>query len=99
MRLLFIDEDLRNKVYNFDAILLIDTEGLGAPEKQNDPDYEKKDRVMATFAMGVSHFTIINILGEYMNNLTEILQIAIVSMARLEKVEISPDISNGSTLD
>jgi hypothetical protein len=93
MRLLFLDEDMKEKLdLGFDAILLIDTEGLGAPEKQNEPDSEKKDRVMATFAMGVSHLTIINVLGEYVNNLTEILQIAIVSMARLEKVDISPDI-------
>jgi hypothetical protein len=32
------------------------------------------------------------VLGEYMRDLTEILQIAIVAIARLEKAEISPDI-------
>ncbi len=91
MRLLFLDENMKKKL-NFDAILLIDTEGLGAPEKQNEADAERKDRLMATFAMGVSHLTIVNVLGEYMRDLTEILQIAIVAMARLEKADISPDI-------
>jgi hypothetical protein len=91
MRLLFLDETMKKKL-NFDAILLIDTEGLGAPEKQNEADAERKDRLMATFAMGVSHLTIVNVLGEYMRDLTEILQIAIVAMARLEKADISPDI-------
>jgi hypothetical protein len=89
--LIFIEEKLRNEI-EFDAILLIDTEGLGAPEKQNDVDTEKKDRLLATFAMGVSHLTLVNVLGEYMRDLTEILQISIVAMARLEKAEIKPDI-------
>jgi hypothetical protein len=91
MRLLFFEELLREKL-NADAILLIDTEGLGAPEKTNDADCEKKDRLMATFAIGVSDLTLINVLGEYMRDLTEILQISILAMARLEKAQISPDI-------
>jgi len=36
--------------------------------------------------------TIINVLGEYMKELTEILQIAVVTMTRLEKADIAPDI-------
>ncbi|CAG8531608.1 10068_t:CDS:1, partial [Acaulospora morrowiae] len=91
MRLLFLEKDLSDQL-NIDAIILIDTEGLGAPEKMNDPDSEKKDRILATFAMGVSNLTILNVLGESMRDLTEILQIAIVTMARLEKAGIAPDI-------
>jgi GTPase Era involved in 16S rRNA processing len=91
IRLLFLDEIMKKKL-NFDALLLIDTEGLGTPEKQNEADAERKDRLMATFAMSVSHLTIVNVLGEYMRDLTEILQIAIVALARLEKADISPDI-------
>ncbi|PKB98172.1 hypothetical protein RhiirA5_465520 [Rhizophagus irregularis] len=72
--------------------ILIDTEGLGAPEKMDDPESEKKDRTLATFAMGVSNLTILNVLGESMRDLTEILQIAIVTMARLEKAGMAPDI-------
>ncbi|CAI2191460.1 19664_t:CDS:1, partial [Funneliformis geosporum] len=91
MRLLFLEKDLSDQL-NIDAIILIDTEGLGAPEKMDDPDSEKKDRILATFAMGVSNLTILNVLGESMRDLTEILQIAIVTMARLEKAGIAPDI-------
>ncbi|CAG8480116.1 24027_t:CDS:2 [Dentiscutata erythropus] len=72
MRLLFLDEKLRDK-NKVDAILLIDTEGLGAPEKINDDHAAQSDRLLATYVM-------------------EILQIAIVAMARLEKAEIVPDI-------
>ncbi|CAG8563982.1 10873_t:CDS:2 [Ambispora gerdemannii] len=91
MRLVFLEKKLYDEL-NVDAILLIDTEGLGAPEKVNDPEAERKDRLLATFAMGVSNLTLINVLGEYMRDLTEILQIAIVAMARLEKAEMAPDI-------
>ncbi|CAG8591483.1 32092_t:CDS:1, partial [Racocetra persica] len=73
------------------AFILIDTEGLGASEKMGDAESEKKDRMLATFAMGISNLTIINVLGESMKELTEILQIATVTVARLEKVGMSPD--------
>src|SRR6266496_6564112 len=89
--LLFLEKDLSNQL-GVDAFVLIDTEGLGAPEKMNDPESEKKDRILATFAMGVSNLTILNVLGESTRDLTEILQIAIVTMARLEKAGIAPDI-------
>ncbi|RHZ83940.1 hypothetical protein Glove_86g224 [Diversispora epigaea] len=91
MRLLFLEEDLSNQL-GVDAFVLVDTEGLGAPEKMNEPESEKKDRILATFAMGVSNLTILNVLGESVRNLTEILQIAIVTMARLEKAGMAPDI-------
>ncbi|RIA94620.1 hypothetical protein C1645_873356 [Glomus cerebriforme] len=91
MRLLFLEKDLSDQL-NIDALILIDTEGLGAPEKMCDPESEKKDRILATFAMGVSNLTILNVLGESMRDLTEILQIAIVTMARLEKAGMAPDI-------
>ncbi|RHZ83314.1 hypothetical protein Glove_97g122 [Diversispora epigaea] len=91
MRLLFLEEDLSNQL-GVDAFVLVDTEGLGAPEKMNEPESEKKDRILATFAMGVSNLTILNVLGESMRELTEILQIAIITMARLEEADIAPDI-------
>ncbi|RHZ88693.1 hypothetical protein Glove_21g317 [Diversispora epigaea] len=86
-----LEDDLSNQL-GVDAFVLIDTEGLGAPEKMNEPESEKKDRMLATFAMGVSNLTILNVLGESMRELTEILQIAIVTMARLEEADIAPDI-------
>ncbi|CAJ0843131.1 1865_t:CDS:2 [Entrophospora sp. SA101] len=91
MRLLFLEKNLSDQL-GVDAFVLIDTEGLGAPEKMDDPESEKKDRILATFAMGVSNLTILNVLGESTRDLTEILQIAIVTMARLEEAGIAPDI-------
>jgi len=91
MRLLFLDKEVAKKC-KVDAVLLIDSEGLGSPEKMGDLEAEKKDRLLATLAMGISNLAIINVLGEYMKEMTEILQIAIVTMTRLEKVDIAPDI-------
>nr|XP_032834703.1 uncharacterized protein LOC116956925 [Petromyzon marinus] len=91
MRLLFLEEKLVKKL-KCDAIVLIDTEGLGAPEKMKDENAEQKDRILATFAMSVSNLTLINVLGEYMQDLTKILQIAIVAMAQLKEVKMAPDI-------
>ncbi|KAF0369731.1 interferon-induced very large GTPase 1-like [Gigaspora margarita] len=91
MQLLFLEKDLSVHL-GVDAFILIDTEGFSAPEKMGEPYSEKKDRRLATFAMGISNLTIINVLGESMKKLTEILQIAIVTVTRLEKVGMSPDI-------
>jgi len=91
MRLLFLDKEAA-KAFKVDAVLLIDTEGLGSLEKMGDIEAEKKDRLLATFAMGISNLTIINVLGEYIKELTEILQIAVVTMTRLEQADIAPDI-------
>ncbi|OXA58772.1 uncharacterized protein LOC118434886 [Folsomia candida] len=91
MRLLFLEDDLKEE-YGVDAILLVDTEGLGAPEKMNDPDCERKDRQLATFAMSISDLTLVNVIGESVRDLTEILQIVIVTMARLDEAEMTPDI-------
>jgi GTPase Era involved in 16S rRNA processing len=92
MRLLIVDEAV-SKDHNFDAILLIDSEGLGSTEKINDPEAVKKDRLLATFAMSISSMTIINVLGDTAKDLAEILQIAIVTMARLKRADISPDVT------
>ena len=91
LRLVFLEKKLIDEL-KVDAFLIIDTEGLGAPEKINDQNAEKKDRELATFVMGISDLIIINVMGEYMNSLTEILQIAIVTMARLDEANMSPDI-------
>jgi len=90
MRLLFLDQKVA-KACKVDAVLLIDTEGLGSPEKIGDIEAEKKDRLLATFAMGISNLVIINVLGEYIKELTEILQVAVVTMTRLEQADIAPD--------
>ncbi|CAG8446433.1 16012_t:CDS:2 [Dentiscutata heterogama] len=71
MRFLFLEKDLSEQL-GVDAFILIDTEGLGAPEKINNPELEKKDRELANFTMQISDLTIINILGDSKRELTKI---------------------------
>lgn len=91
VRLLFISEEYRAKL-GVDVLVLLDTEGFDAPEKSHLKDSKQKDRLMATFIMGVSDLVIINILGENVNEIKNILEIAIVSLTTLDVAEISPDI-------
>ncbi|CAG8524928.1 1478_t:CDS:2 [Dentiscutata heterogama] len=91
MQLLFLEKDLSDML-GVDAFILIDTEGLGASEKKGESESEKRDQMLATVATGISNLIIINILGESISELTEILQIvqtAIVTNAHLKKF---PDI-------
>jgi len=91
MRLAFLRDCLVME-YGFDAFLLIDSEGLGSPEKMNDEKSEQNDQLMATLAMGVSDLTMINVFGESITQVTEIMQIAILAMVRLEKTDMASDI-------
>lgn len=91
MRLLFLDEEFKAK-FGIDAIILIDTEGMCAPEKMMERDSDQRDRELATFAMLLSHLTIVNLMGEIMKEMTDILQIVIVTLARIEQVVIPPDV-------
>ncbi|KAF0488993.1 interferon-induced very large GTPase 1-like [Gigaspora margarita] len=84
MRFLFLEKGLSNKL-GVDAFILIDTEGLCAPEKTGNLESEKKDRMLANFAMQISNLTIINILGNSEEELTKILRITIKIMIILDK--------------
>ena len=53
--------------------MILDTEGLLAIEK-NDESYDKK---LASFAITLSHITIINVMGEINEAMKKILNIAI----------------------
>ncbi|KAF0445955.1 interferon-induced very large GTPase 1-like [Gigaspora margarita] len=94
MRLLFLEKGLSNQL-SVDAFILIDTEGLGAPGKIDETEFEKNDRMLATFAIGISNLIIINMLGESTKELIEILKIVqtgIVTRSCFERVDMSPDI-------
>ncbi|CAG8718135.1 40179_t:CDS:10 [Gigaspora margarita] len=81
MRFLFLEKGLSNQL-GVDAFILIDTEGLGAPEKIDMPELETNDRKLANFTMQLSNLTIINTLGDSKRVLTKILR-AIGTMTNL----------------
>ncbi|KAF0465721.1 interferon-induced very large GTPase 1-like [Gigaspora margarita] len=84
MQFLFLEKDLSNKL-GVDAFILIDSEGLCAPEKMVGTESEKKDRMLVHFAMQISNLTIINILGNSEEELDKILSITIGIMIILDK--------------
>ncbi|KAJ8050474.1 Interferon-induced very large GTPase 1 [Holothuria leucospilota] len=69
-------------------IVIIDTEGLGAPEKFL-PMYFEHDNELATFALCNSDLTLINIGGQTMGEeMTNVLQIAAHAFIRMKEVNL-----------
>ena len=85
-QLLTLNETLRVKT-NFHHILIVDTEGLRAPELQY-KEQQKHDNELATFVIGVADLTIINIYGETPGDLSDILQTAVHAFIRMKKVDM-----------
>ena len=82
-----LDSELK-KHTSCDKVLVIDTEGLRAPELQlEDLDH---DNELATFVIGLADSTMINIFGEVPGDLNDILQTSIHAFIRMRKVEMNP---------
>ena len=58
----------------YDFLLVIDTEGLNAPELLDDKKKEQRDNELATLAVGLGHITLINLKGENISEMKDILQ-------------------------
>lgn len=66
----------------FDYILVIDTEGLRAPELAHQK--HSQDNELATFVIGLGDVTIVNIKGENTAEMKDVLQIAVHAFLRLK---------------
>ncbi|XP_053565451.1 interferon-induced very large GTPase 1 [Bombina bombina] len=88
MQLVKVDEHLRKEL-NFDYVLVIDTEGLRAPELCN-KDTMSHDNELATFVIGLGNLTLINIFGENPSEMQDILQIAVQAFLRMKQVNLRP---------
>ncbi|XP_043943018.1 interferon-induced very large GTPase 1-like [Protopterus annectens] len=87
MQLIKLDDCLRSEM-NFDFVLVVDTEGLRAPELSNTG--LNHDNQLATFVIGLGNVTIINIFGENPSEMQDILQIAVQAFLRMKQVRLSP---------
>ena len=87
IQLLPLDNSLRQMI-NCDYVLIVDTEGLRAPELQLEGF--KHDNELATFVIGLADATIINIFGETPGDLDDILQTSLHAFIRMRKVEMNP---------
>ena len=85
-QLLPVDPKLGKKI-GTDHIMIVDTEGLRAPELQY-KEAQKHDNELATFVIGLADLTIINIYGETPGELTDILQTAVHAFIRMKKVDM-----------
>ena len=88
MQLLSLSDELRRET-NCDYVLVVDTEGLRAPELDAQKT-QKHDNELATFVIGIANETMINIYGETPGDMDDILQTAVHAFLRMKTVNLSP---------
>ncbi|XP_067301631.1 interferon-induced very large GTPase 1-like [Pseudorasbora parva] len=88
LQLVKVSEEMKTEL-KFDFILVVDTEGLRAPELAGSSTTHR-DNEMATFVVGLGNMTLINIFGENPSEMQEILQIVVQAFMRMKNVRLSP---------
>ncbi|KAM9765759.1 up-regulator of cell proliferation-like [Menidia menidia] len=89
MVFLRVGDDFKSELH-YDFIVLIDTEGLKSPDlAQLDDSYEHDNR-LATFVIGLSDVTMINISMENSTEMKDVLQIAAHAFLRMNHVGKKP---------
>jgi len=78
------------KQTNCHYIMIVDTEGLCAPELHFKESAQMHDNELATFVIGIADMTIINIYGQTPGDLTGILETAVHAFIRMKEVEMNP---------
>ncbi|XP_010590565.2 interferon-induced very large GTPase 1-like [Loxodonta africana] len=87
MQLLKVEESFKEEL-GFEFVLVVDTEGLRAPELSTKS--QNWDNELATFVIGLGNLTLINIFGENPSEMQDILQIVVEAFLRMKQVKISP---------
>ncbi len=88
MQLVRVPEDMKTQM-NFEFILVVETEGLGALELAG-RSTRYCDNELATFVVGLANLTLINIYGENPFDMQGILQIVVQVFMRMKKVKLNP---------
>ncbi|KAM7372335.1 hypothetical protein PAMP_009512 [Pampus punctatissimus] len=88
MQLVKVSEEMK-KDFHFDFVLVVDTEGLRAPELAGNTTLHH-DNELATFVIGLGNMTLINIFGENPAEMQDVLQIVVQDFMRMKKVKLSP---------
>nr|XP_020458321.1 up-regulator of cell proliferation-like [Monopterus albus] len=89
MLLLKVGEDMQSDM-DCDFIVLIDTEGLKSPRLAQLEDSYEHDNQLATFVIGLSEVTIINVSMENSTEMKDILQIATHAFLRMKEIGKKP---------
>ncbi|CAD7924766.1 unnamed protein product [Amoebophrya sp. A120] len=69
---------------HYDAILVLDTEGLQSVEK----DDEEFDRKITLFCLAVSHLVVVNIKGDMHSSMKKLLEICVLALDQLRKARM-----------
>uniref|UniRef100_G1Q704 VLIG-type G domain-containing protein n=1 Tax=Myotis lucifugus TaxID=59463 RepID=G1Q704_MYOLU len=88
MQLLKVEETFTEEL-GFDFVLVVDTEGLRAPQLSSKS--KNRDNELATFVIGLGNLTLINIFGENPSEIQDILQIVVQAFMRMKQVKFSPN--------
>ncbi|KAJ4947297.1 hypothetical protein JOQ06_009333 [Pogonophryne albipinna] len=89
MLFLRVSDDMQHQL-NCDFIVLIDTEGLKSPQLAQIEDSYEHDNQLATFVIGLSDVTIINVASENSTEMKDVLQIAIHAFLRMKQLGKKP---------
>ncbi|KAG2464079.1 GVIN1 GTPase, partial [Polypterus senegalus] len=91
MQLIHLDDNVKEEL-GCDYILVIDTEGLKAPELLNSRDIYEHDNEMATLITGLSDITLVTLSSENIAEMQDILQIVIHAQIRMKETGKKPNI-------
>uniref|UniRef100_UPI00358F87F9 interferon-induced very large GTPase 1-like n=1 Tax=Myxine glutinosa TaxID=7769 RepID=UPI00358F87F9 len=89
MQLVRVEGEAKEKL-KCDFIMILDTEGLKAPELAYICDSHEHDNELATLVIGLSDVTIINLAMENVAEMKDILQIAVHAFLRMKEVGKKP---------
>ncbi|XP_053326828.1 up-regulator of cell proliferation [Spea bombifrons] len=90
MTLIKVEENLQEEL-GCDFILVIDTEGLKAPELSSLEGSYEHDNELATLVVGLSDITIVNMAMENTTEMKDILQIVVHAFLRMKEVGKKPN--------
>ncbi|XP_063284676.1 interferon-induced very large GTPase 1-like [Pelobates fuscus] len=89
MTFIKVEDDFQEEL-GCDFILVIDTEGLKAPELASLEDSYEHDNELATLVVGLSDITIINMSMENIAEMKDILQIVVHAFLRMKEIGKKP---------
>lgn len=77
---------------NLDYVLVLDTEGLfsSAINLDDAGTRDQQERELATFVIGLSNITLVNVMGEDIHYLKDILPISVYAFLRMDLVGLNP---------
>ncbi|XP_075141928.1 up-regulator of cell proliferation-like [Leptodactylus fuscus] len=90
MTLIRVKENLQKEL-SCEFILVIDTEGLKAPELSSLDDSYEHDNELATLVVGLSDITIVNMAMENTTEMKDILQIVVHAFLRMKEIGKKPN--------